>query len=184
MLTKAGSSVLGCYPDYRALDAALRAGGERSPQAALVDADDPAAGLSAVAELRLAYSELKILLLCGALTPAVVHCVIEHRVEGVVLESDSAEEVILALGHVLDGRAVMPAGWNRKSLELGSVARVLSVREREVLDLASAGLSNKEIAERLVISTNTVKFHLRGIYAILGVHNRVQASQAMTRSHT
>ena len=114
----------------------------------------------------------------------VVHCVLEQHVEGVVLKSDSAEEVILALRHVLDGRAVMPAGWHQKSLELGSVARLLSVREREVLDLAAAGLSNREIAEHLVISTNTVKFHLREIYSILGVHNRVQASQAMNHSHT
>jgi DNA-binding NarL/FixJ family response regulator len=183
MLTEGGSSVLGCYPDYRALEAALRA--ERQlPQAALVDADDPVAGPFAVAELRLAYPELKILLLCGEASPVVVHCVLEQHVEGVVLKSDSAEEVILALRHVLEGRAVMPAGWHEKSLELGSVARLLSVREREVLDLAAAGLSNREIAEHLVISTNTVKFHLREIYSILGVHNRVQASQAMNHSHT
>ena len=50
MLTKGGNSVLGCYPDYRTLDAALRTG-EQSPQAALVDAEDPAAGPPAVAEL-------------------------------------------------------------------------------------------------------------------------------------
>jgi DNA-binding NarL/FixJ family response regulator len=182
MLTKGGNSVLGCYPDYRALETALRAEGQL-PQAALVDADDPAAGPFAVAELRLGYPELKILLLCGETSPVVVHCVLEQHVEGVVLKSDSAEEVILALRHVLEGRAVMPAGWHEKSLELGSVARLLSVREREVLDLAAVGLSNREIAEHLVISTNTVKFHLREIYSILGVHNRVQASQAMNHSH-
>jgi DNA-binding NarL/FixJ family response regulator len=110
--------------------------------------------------------------------------VIEQHVEGVVLKSDSAEEVILALRHVFEGRAVMPAGWRKKSLELGSVARMLSTREREVLDLAAAGMSNKEIAARLVISTNTVKFHLREIYSILGVHNRVQASRAINRNNT
>jgi DNA-binding NarL/FixJ family response regulator len=183
MLTEGGSSVLGCYPDYRTLAAALITG-EQRPEAVLVDVEDPATGPSTVAELRLADPEVKILLLCGEATPAVVHCVIEQRVEGVVLKSDSAEDVIVALRHVLEGRAVMPAGWHRKSFELGSVARVLSVREREILDLAAAGLSNREIAERLVISTNTVKFHLRGIYATLGVHNRVQASQRMNRDHT
>jgi LuxR family maltose regulon positive regulatory protein len=58
---------------------------------------------------------------------------------------------------------------------------VLSVREREVLDLVTAGMSNEEIAKRLVISSNTVKFHLRTVYSRLGVHNRVQATRAVSQ---
>ena len=40
-------------------------------------------------------------------------------------------------------------------------------------------MSNKEIAKRLTISANTVKFHLRTIYSRLGVRNRVEAMRAM-----
>ena len=50
MLTEGGNSVLGCYPDYHALEASLRAEGQL-PQVVLVDADDSAAGPFAVAEL-------------------------------------------------------------------------------------------------------------------------------------
>lgn len=50
-----------------------------------------------------------------------------------------------------------------------------------MLDLAASGMSNKEIAERLTISANTVKFHLRTIYSRLGVRNRVEAMRAMGR---
>jgi DNA-binding NarL/FixJ family response regulator len=182
VLTNSGSDVLGSYPDFYALEAALR-GGEQRLHVAVVDAEDPAAGPPAVAALRRAYPDLKILLLCEVVSPAIIDCAIEEHVEGVALKSDAPEEVILALGHVLEGRAVMPAGWHKASLELEAVARLLSMREREVLDLASSGLTNKEIAECLVISTNTVKFHLRGIYSSLGVHNRVQASQAMSQNH-
>ncbi len=180
MLTKSGSRVLGSYPDVRALEAAL-AGGGQIPLLAVIDAEDPRAGRLAVAALRRACPAVKILLLCDVASQAVVRCAIEEHVEGVVLKSDAPEELILALSHVLEGRSVMPAGWQKASLRPEIVAQMLSTREREVLDLAASGLSNKEIAERLLISTNTVKFHLRKIYSILGVHNRVQASQGMSQ---
>ncbi len=51
----------------------------------------------------------------------------------------------------------------------------LSPREREVLDLAGEGKSNKEIAQLLYISLNTVKSHLIHIYVKLGAENRANA---------
>ncbi|HEY4916937.1 MAG TPA: response regulator transcription factor [Solirubrobacteraceae bacterium] len=179
LLTESGSRVVGSYRDFATLEAALRDGAQ-APDVAVVDAEDPGAGPPAVSALRRAYPDLKILLLCELVSPALVGCVIDEHVDGVVLKADAPAEMIVALRHVLEGRAVMPRGWHEASLEREAVVRVLSTREREVLELAAAGLSNKEIAERLVISINTVKFHLRGIYCRLGVHNRVQASRAMT----
>jgi Response regulator containing a CheY-like receiver domain and an HTH DNA-binding domain len=178
MLTKSGSSVVGTFPSFDEFESVLGEGGS-DLQAVIVDGADAAAGTAAVAKIRRAYPQLKILLLCGAVSRAVVSCSIEKHVEGLVLQSDAAEDVILALRHVLEGRAVMPAGWQAVSLERNSLLATLSVREREVLELAAAGMSNKEIAELLVISLNTVKFHLRTIYSRLGVRNRVQATQAV-----
>lgn len=51
----------------------------------------------------------------------------------------------------------------------------LSDREMEVLQLISAGFSNKKTAESLYISVNTLKTHLQNIYGKLGVHNRTEA---------
>ena len=51
----------------------------------------------------------------------------------------------------------------------------LSERELEVLRLIAAGLSNREIAERLFLALSTVKVHTRNIYGKLGVHSRTQA---------
>jgi DNA-binding NarL/FixJ family response regulator len=53
---------------------------------------------------------------------------------------------------------------------------ILTGREREVLDLLARGLTNKEIAETLVISTNTVKRHLKAIFDKLEVHTRSAAA--------
>ena len=182
MLTKGGNRVVGAYPSYRALHVASRARALKL-HAAIVDADDPAAGPAAVVQLRRAHPELKLLLLCEVASPTVIRCAIDERAEGVVLKSDTSEEAILALRHVLEGRAVMPVGWQAASLRLETPLAALSAREREVLDLAASGMSNKEIAERLTISVNTVKFHLRTIYATLGVHNRVQATQAIAQTN-
>jgi DNA-binding NarL/FixJ family response regulator len=57
-----------------------------------------------------------------------------------------------------------------------SELNTLTDREREVLELLAQGLTNKEIAEKLVITTNTVKRHLKAIFEKLGVHTRSAAT--------
>ncbi len=59
-----------------------------------------------------------------------------------------------------EGASVQPAEAN------------LSERQREVLDYLAAGKSNREIADQLFISENTVKYHIRNIYQILGIKDR------------
>jgi LuxR family maltose regulon positive regulatory protein len=54
----------------------------------------------------------------------------------------------------------------------------LTPREREVLVLLIAGLTNREIGTKLVISPETVKKHTRNIYGKLGVRNRTEAAEA------
>jgi DNA-binding CsgD family transcriptional regulator len=51
----------------------------------------------------------------------------------------------------------------------------LSRREAEVLEMASHGLTNLQIAHRLGVSVHAVKFHLAAVYRKLGVHNRTEA---------
>jgi RNA polymerase sigma factor (sigma-70 family) len=53
---------------------------------------------------------------------------------------------------------------------------ILTEREREVFDLIAQGMTNKEIAEKLVITTNTVKRHLKSVFEKLGVHTRSAAA--------
>jgi DNA-binding CsgD family transcriptional regulator len=57
----------------------------------------------------------------------------------------------------------------------------LSQREREVLDLVATGMTNRQIAQELVVSVNTIKVHMRNIFAKLGVESRTEATLAAIR---
>ena len=78
------------------------------------------------------------------------------------LDGDAVDAVLRAAGHRVRRRREWPAG--------------LTAREVEVLRLLARGLSNKEIAERLVISPKTAGNHVEHIYAKIGASNRAQAS--------
>ena len=64
----------------------------------------------------------------------------------------------------------------RSKSQSTSELNALTEREREVLDLLALGLTNKEIAEKLFITTNTVKRHLKAIFEKLDVHTRSAAT--------
>lgn len=59
----------------------------------------------------------------------------------------------------------------------------LTERERQILVLLASGAANRQIAERIFVSENTVKFHLKNIYSKLGVNNRAQAIRAAHQMH-
>ncbi|TAN32858.1 response regulator transcription factor [bacterium] len=61
------------------------------------------------------------------------------------------------------------------------MARRLSARETEVLALAARGLTYKEIASRLGISTRTARNHITHIYGKLGIHDRAGAALSAVR---
>ena len=57
----------------------------------------------------------------------------------------------------------------------------LSQREREVLELVATGMTNRQIAQELVVSPNTVKVHLRNVFTKLGVESRTEATLTAIR---
>jgi HD-GYP domain-containing protein (c-di-GMP phosphodiesterase class II) len=79
-----------------------------------------------------------------------------------LFDGDAVDAVLRAAGHPVSRRRAWPAG--------------LTTREIEVLRLLVRGLSNKEIAERLVISRKTAGSHVEHIYSKIGVSNRARAS--------
>jgi DNA-binding CsgD family transcriptional regulator len=97
-----------------------------------------------------------------ALAPGEAAAELRSGVRRALFDGDAVEAVLGAAGHPARRRREWPGGLTR--------------REVEVLQLLVRGLSNKEIAERLVISRKTASSHVEHIYAKLGVSNRAQAS--------
>lgn len=111
---------------------------------------------------------------------------------GFLLKDAPLEEIAQAIGHVHAGEAIVAPSTTRRLLDQvigargsagdGTAPRVpdprlerLTAREHEVLLEMARGLSNAEIAERLVLAEGTVKIHVGRILTKLGLRDRVQA---------
>ena len=98
---------------------------------------------------------------------------------GYLLKGSPAAEIALAIRQVHAGESYLSPRIAAKLVK--DVARprgrtgLLSPRERGVLRLVAAGLSNRQIGETLSISERTVKFHVTAIFNKLGAENRAQA---------
>jgi two-component system, NarL family, response regulator DegU len=144
----------------------------------LLDVDSHRGGCARAVEHVLALElDCKLVLLCTAITEEIVRCASTQRVDGVVLMESSVGELCEAVAHIVTGHAVMPARWRavREAIEL-------TPRQLEVLKLVSRGYSNEEIAQRLEVRPNTVKFHLSEIFRRLGVRNRIEAIATLAES--
>lgn len=95
---------------------------------------------------------------------------------GFVLKTAGLGELREAIAAARDGRE-----WLSAEIPAPTAANLLSPRQREVLDLLAAGLSNKEIARALGFTADGTKAHLKAIYAKLGVADRTEAVVAAIR---
>jgi DNA-binding NarL/FixJ family response regulator len=130
--------------------------------------------------------EARVLALTVAETDAEIIACAEAGVSGLVTRASSLQELIGAVESVQRGETLcsplVAAVLLQRVHELsgrgeldGAVYR-LTAREREILELAGGGLSNKEIARRSSIELSTVKNHMHSILDKLGVHRREEAA--------
>ena len=135
-----------------------------------------------VAEAKKAYPELRVLALLPVSEAGKVRPVLSSGADGVLTRLASADELEAAVRKVAAGERVVAAaaltvlvGTAPKAAEGPTPGHPLTAKEREVLDLLAKGLSNREIATTMVVSTATVKSHLSNIYEKLGARNRQDA---------
>lgn len=180
LMERLGLEVVGAASD---LDALLDDLPDRSADVLLLDAgfDATAGPIVALQRIREALPEARVVALAESLDATLSVLVREGDLDGVVLAGASGVDLVAAIAQVVAGHSVFPAGWMRSARRVaaGSPLSQLSPRQREVLALLALGMDNDQIAARLYISRNTVKFHVRTIYERLGVHNRVEAARVL-----
>lgn len=135
-------------------------------------------GLSALAEIRRRNLNVHVLILTAFGDGESIQSALELAAEGFVLKTESPKQTIEAIRQVAQGRLVFPKVAQRwlMSQRKSEAESQLSPREREVLEFMAKGMTNPEIALKLSVSENTVRFHLKNIYSKLGVSNRTEAA--------
>lgn len=113
----------------------------------------------------------KVVLYTWDLPTDFAHDIDMRSIDGVIMKSTTGAELVDALERIHRGEFV-----GRCPIGDRDLSATLTEREREVLALLSQGSTNREIAEELYISIDTVKTHVRKVFAKLGVGNRTQAA--------
>jgi DNA-binding NarL/FixJ family response regulator len=107
-----------------------------------------------------------------------IRAAIDAGVDGYLLKSSDAEQIIHAIGIVLQDAGAFPPQVVQKLTRGTGEAPLakLSAREMEIAEYVAQGYSNKVIGAKLNLSDNTVRNHLANIMQKLNFHNRVQVA--------
>jgi len=158
------------------------------PDVVLMDLSMPELdGLAATRLILAEQPDARVVILTASEEDADLFEAIKSGAQGYLFKNVQSDELVQSLEGVARGEPALTPALARKLL--GEFAKpaaparstpvegyeALTEREREVLDLLVQGItSNRELAERLVVSENTVKYHLRNILDKLHVQNRAQ----------
>jgi DNA-binding NarL/FixJ family response regulator len=161
---------------------------EQAPDVVLMDVRMPrVTGIEAARQIRDLLPTTKILMLTVSDEEDDLYEAIKSGANGYLLKEISVEEVAEAIRAVVQGQSLISPSMASKLLnEFNALAKkaaqreqfptpVLTTRELEVLKLVARGMSNREVADQLFISENTVKNHVRNILEKLHLHSRMEA---------
>ena len=153
------------------------------PDVVLMDVHLPGeSGIVCTARLKEELPDVQVIMLTVYRNQELIFQALQAGASGYLLKRSSPNELLSAIAEVRSGGAPMTSeiarmvveAFQKKPANLAS-ADGLTNRESEILALLSEGLSNKEIADRVDISYDTVRAHLRHIYEKLHVRGRTEA---------
>jgi DNA-binding NarL/FixJ family response regulator len=186
LLEAANLDVVGQVGDGEAaIEAALRL----RPDVVLMDLNMPGiGGLEALRRLRAEWPTVQVVMLTVSEEQADLVAAVQSGARGYLLKHLKADEFLDMLHGLERGEAAMSrqttarlmSGMTQLSRSASDPVN-LTEREAELLRLLAEGLSNKSIAQKLSLSENTVKYHLKNILQKLGVHNRTEAATQAIR---
>ena len=158
------------------------------PDIALIDVSMPKmSGIQAAKEIRKHYPKTAVIMLSAFDYEAYVLTSLRAGARGYILKTTPLEKLTSAIRLVRKGESVLDIKATDKLVQhlqprafngdgRGNISfDMLHPRELEVIDLTAKGMSNKEIANQLVISERTVQTHLVNIFRKLGASSRTQA---------
>jgi DNA-binding NarL/FixJ family response regulator len=167
--------VVGTVGDGRAL---LRAAPELKPDVVLVDLNMPLLnGLDASEQLKQSLPKIKIIVLTMNEDPEIAAAILGKWASGYLFKKSAGSELLKAVRDVLNGGRYVTPVLQDALEELssrssrGDSARVLTPRQREVLQLLAEGHTMKQAAAILHVTTRTVAFHKYRIMQDFGLQN-------------
>ena len=147
-------------------------------------------GIECTAQVKNLYPNIKVIMSTVFDEDHYIFQAIMAGANGYLLKDERPQKLYESIMDVMDGGAPMSSAIARKALQLirhqvtfdhvkeqEQVAYNLTKRETEILEQLASGLSHKQIAENLIISTGTVRKHIENVYQKLQVHNKVDAVQ-------
>ena len=135
-------------------------------------------GVTAIALIKKQNPTIQIIALTSFQEDELVQNALKGGAIGYLMKNVSARELAVAIRAARDGKMTLSPEAAQALVHASQQAQeteALTEREREVLKLMVEGMNNAEIAERLVVSLSTVKYHISNILMKLGVDNRVAA---------
>ena len=142
-------------------------------------------GIEATSEIKKSSPNARILIITSFAEDDNVFQAIKAGALGYLLKDSSPQELLQAIQNVCDGKMSLHPNIALKlidelnkppDVELPSIDEPLTEREIEVLKLVAKGLSNQDIAERLIVSERTVGSHVSNILSKLHLADRTQAA--------
>ncbi len=156
---------------------------QNQPQVVVLDISMPRlGGLETLEQLRASHPNIKVILLSVHSDPSFIQSAISLGADGYVLKDGEATEIVTAIREVMRGGSYFSPVVAREIVEQmrhpGSSKEgpfsLLSGREREVLHLIADGLSAKQIAVQLNISSKTVEAHRTSLMRKVGVRKATE----------
>jgi DNA-binding NarL/FixJ family response regulator len=156
-------------------DEAVRLARELAPQVIVMDCALPGtSGLVATRKILETSPRKAILMLSMHSEDTLVRQALEAGARGYILKNAIDLELATAIRRVAAGEVVLDAQLARPSVLRGERNAGLTPRELEILQLIVNGKSNKEIADELKLSANTVAVHRANIMETLGIHKTAE----------
>jgi len=135
-------------------------------------------GVAATLAIKKQNPAIQIIALTSFQEDELVQNALKAGAVGYLMKNVTARELAAAIKAAKDGKMILSPEAAQALVRASQQAHEsdsLTEREHEVLKLMVEGLNNAEIAERLVVSLSTVKYHISNILMKLGVDNRVAA---------